>query len=200
MTSIRFTVCSFNLWEEARKDLRRESLTKFLEIHRPDILCAQEFRPWTQDLIDAVLADHHRVQDPFEGWLREVVDPLLPLDDQAVGLEALAGGAAEDGAGDVLPASSAPTPAKTLTPGRRLGALRVLGSVLTPFFCDGPVTDWTSAARCDTRKFARFFHGMLDRGIYLPPSQFEAMFVGAAHTPAMIERTLRAAAEVVRGL
>ncbi|MBI2899000.1 MAG: glutamate-1-semialdehyde 2,1-aminomutase [Planctomycetes bacterium] len=90
--------------------------------------------------------------------------------------------------------------------GRRLEeGLRALGltvnragSALTPFFCDGPVTDWTSASRCDTKRFARFFHGMLDRGFYLPPSQFEAMFVGAAHTPAMIERTLRAAAEVLR--
>ncbi|RMG01120.1 MAG: glutamate-1-semialdehyde-2,1-aminomutase, partial [Planctomycetota bacterium] len=51
------------------------------------------------------------------------------------------------------------------------------GSMLTLFFSASPVTDWQSASACDTQRFARFFHAMLDRGIYLPCSQFEAMFV-----------------------
>ena len=46
----------------------------------------------------------------------------------------------------------------------------------------GPVTDWTSAAESDTEAFGRFFRAMLESGIYLPPSQFEAAFLGAAHT------------------
>jgi endonuclease/exonuclease/phosphatase family metal-dependent hydrolase len=67
----RFTVCSFNLWEESRKDQRRKPLSQFLDLHRPDILCVQELRPWSRDLIDGVLKDHERVDDPFEGWLAE---------------------------------------------------------------------------------------------------------------------------------
>jgi glutamate-1-semialdehyde 2,1-aminomutase len=53
------------------------------------------------------------------------------------------------------------------------------------------------AARCDTKQFARYFWGMLDRGIYLPCSQFEANFVSAAHTPEHIDQTLAAAREVL---
>jgi glutamate-1-semialdehyde 2,1-aminomutase len=67
-----------------------------------------------------------------------------------------------------------------------------VGSMLTPFFTTGPVTGWRSAARCDTKRFARFHRAMLDRGVMLPPSQFEAWFVSAAHTDADIERTARA--------
>lgn len=82
---------------------------------------------------------------------------------------------------------------------RNLGlVVNHVGSLLTPFFAPGPVTDWTSAARSDTRRYAKFFHSMLARGIYLPPSQFEAWFVGAAHTPSMIRKTLRAAQEALR--
>jgi glutamate-1-semialdehyde 2,1-aminomutase len=55
------------------------------------------------------------------------------------------------------------------------------------------VIDYESAKTSDTAKFARFFHGMLDRGIYLPPSQFEAMFVFAAHNDEDITRTMAAA-------
>ncbi|MBI4566314.1 MAG: glutamate-1-semialdehyde 2,1-aminomutase [Planctomycetes bacterium] len=67
------------------------------------------------------------------------------------------------------------------------------GSLLTVFFQPGPVTDWASAARSDTDRFGRFFRDMLRRGIYLPPSQYEAWFISAAHTAALIERTVRAA-------
>src|SRR5229473_475420 len=57
-----------------------------------------------------------------------------------------------------------------------------VGSMFTWFFAPGPVTDWTSAAKSDTEVFGRFFRAMLENGIYLPPSQFEAAFMGAAHT------------------
>ena len=70
-----------------------------------------------------------------------------------------------------------------------------VGSMLTWFFTDKPVTDYDSAKTSDTARFGRFFHAMLDRGVYLPPSQFEAMFVSAAHTDADIARTVDAARE-----
>jgi glutamate-1-semialdehyde 2,1-aminomutase len=65
--------------------------------------------------------------------------------------------------------------------------------MFTWFFTPGPVTDWDSAAKCDTEAFGRFFRTMLDSGIYLPPSQFEAAFLGAAHTEDDIEQTIAAA-------
>lgn len=74
------------------------------------------------------------------------------------------------------------------------------GSMLTVFFTDLPVTDWTSAAASDTERYAKFFHGMLERGIYLPPSQFEAWFVSAAHTEKQIDATIRAADETFANL
>ena len=65
-----------------------------------------------------------------------------------------------------------------------------VGSMITFFFNDGqPVTDWESAKPSDTKKFGRLFHHLLERGIYFPPSQFEAAFVSAVHTPADIEAT-----------
>jgi glutamate-1-semialdehyde 2,1-aminomutase len=63
------------------------------------------------------------------------------------------------------------------------------GSMFTLFFADCPVTDYESAKRSDTARFARFFHALLERGIYLPPSQFEAAFVSAAHSEEDIRRT-----------
>jgi glutamate-1-semialdehyde 2,1-aminomutase len=71
-----------------------------------------------------------------------------------------------------------------------------IGSMLTLFFSAAPVTDWPSASRCDKAQFARYFWGMLDRGIYLPCSQYEALFVSAAHTDADIEATVAAARDV----
>ena len=68
-----------------------------------------------------------------------------------------------------------------------------VGSMFTWFFTDGPVTNWTSAAKCDTEAFARFFRAMLDRGVYLPPSQFEAAFLSAAHTEKDVHHTIAAA-------
>ena len=69
------------------------------------------------------------------------------------------------------------------------------GSMLTLFFGPDPVTDWTSAARCNTEQFSRFFWAMIDRGFYLPCSQFEAMFVSAAHSQSDVDATVAAAAE-----
>jgi glutamate-1-semialdehyde 2,1-aminomutase len=70
-----------------------------------------------------------------------------------------------------------------------------VGSMFTFFFTDRPVTDWDSAKIADTAKFGRYFRGMLDRGIYLAPSQFEAAFLSAAHTDDDIRRTIAAAKE-----
>jgi len=64
-----------------------------------------------------------------------------------------------------------------------------VGSMFTLFFTPDPVTDWESAKRSDTGRFRRFFHWMLERGIYLAPSQFEAGFVSAAHSQQDIQRT-----------
>jgi glutamate-1-semialdehyde 2,1-aminomutase len=68
-----------------------------------------------------------------------------------------------------------------------------VGSMFTWFFTAGPVTDWTSAAKSDTEAFARFFRAMLEKGVYLPPSQFEAAFLSAAHTEKDIHQTISAA-------
>jgi glutamate-1-semialdehyde 2,1-aminomutase len=74
------------------------------------------------------------------------------------------------------------------------------GSLMTAFFHDGPVHDFKDASKCDTKTFARFFHGMLERGIYLAPSQFEAAFVSLAHSDDDIARTVKAAGEVLASL
>ncbi len=70
-----------------------------------------------------------------------------------------------------------------------------VGSMFTFFFTDGPVTDYESAKRSDTARFGRFFRAMLERGVYLAPSQFEAAFVSAAHTEEDIRQTIAAARE-----
>lgn len=68
------------------------------------------------------------------------------------------------------------------------------GSVATLFFTQGPVRNWTDAAKCDTDAFARYFKGMLEEGYLIAPSQFEALFVSAAHT----EDDIRAFAAAAR--
>jgi glutamate-1-semialdehyde 2,1-aminomutase len=68
-----------------------------------------------------------------------------------------------------------------------------VGSMFTGFFSDRPVTDYASAKLADTRRYARFFHALLERGVYFAPSQFEAGFVSLAHTEADIDATLNAA-------
>jgi len=67
-----------------------------------------------------------------------------------------------------------------------------VGSMMTLFFSDAPVTDYASARKADSERYARFFHGLLDAGVYFPPSQFEALFVSAAHTDADIDATIAA--------
>jgi glutamate-1-semialdehyde 2,1-aminomutase len=71
-----------------------------------------------------------------------------------------------------------------------------VGSMLTLFFQSGAVIDWETASQCDTRRFARYFWGLIDRGVYMPCSQFEALFVSTAHTAADIDRTVEAARDV----
>lgn len=73
-----------------------------------------------------------------------------------------------------------------------------VGSMLTVFFRVEPPTDYTQARESDTGMFARFHTAMLKRGILLPPSQFETMFVSSAHTEAVIDETVRAAHEAFR--
>jgi glutamate-1-semialdehyde 2,1-aminomutase len=72
-----------------------------------------------------------------------------------------------------------------------------VGSMWTLFFTSDPVADWTGAARCDTRRFSRFFHEMLGRGVSLAPSQFEANFISTAHSDADIDATIDATSEAL---
>jgi glutamate-1-semialdehyde 2,1-aminomutase len=72
-----------------------------------------------------------------------------------------------------------------------------VGSMLTGFFCAGPVTDYASAKRADTARYARFFHALRERGVYFAPSQFEAAFVSLAHTEADLDATVKAATEAL---
>jgi glutamate-1-semialdehyde 2,1-aminomutase len=76
--------------------------------------------------------------------------------------------------------------------GDRLTLTR-LGSLLTLFFAEGPLSDFASIRRCDTKRYAKFFHAMRERGVFLPPAQFEAWFVSTAHDDDAIRRTARAA-------
>ncbi|HEY6971948.1 MAG TPA: glutamate-1-semialdehyde 2,1-aminomutase, partial [Candidatus Angelobacter sp.] len=78
--------------------------------------------------------------------------------------------------------------------GVALTANRV-GSMFTWFFQPGAVHDWDTASRSDTQAFAKFYRGILERGIYLPPSQYEAVFLGAAHSEDDVRKTVEAAAE-----
>jgi glutamate-1-semialdehyde 2,1-aminomutase len=71
--------------------------------------------------------------------------------------------------------------------------VNAFGSILTPFFTDRPVRDYASATSASTEQYARFFRGMLARGVYPPPSQFEAWFLSAAHTAKDIDLTIRVA-------
>src|SRR4030095_7955456 len=68
-----------------------------------------------------------------------------------------------------------------------------VGSMFTVFFTDKNVTDFDSAKSCDVNRFNAWFHSMLNQGIYLPPSQFEAAFISAAHTEDDIDRTIASA-------
>ena len=72
-----------------------------------------------------------------------------------------------------------------------------IGSMFTVFFNSGPVTDFDGASACDTERFARFFRGLLERGVYLPCSQFEATFASTAHTEAQLDEAIAAAEDVL---
>ncbi len=78
------------------------------------------------------------------------------------------------------------------------GEVNCEGSLLTLFFAESPVRNYADARKSDTKKYAAFFRQMLQRGILLPPSQFEALFVSAAHTDADIKRTIEACRESLR--
>jgi glutamate-1-semialdehyde 2,1-aminomutase len=75
-----------------------------------------------------------------------------------------------------------------------------VGSMFTWFFHPGPVTDWDSASKSNTEAFGKFFRSMLDSGIYLPPSQYEAAFLGAAHSEEDVQKTIAAAKEAFAAL
>jgi glutamate-1-semialdehyde 2,1-aminomutase len=76
------------------------------------------------------------------------------------------------------------------------GCVNQAGSLLTLFFGVEHIHDYATATQSDTKMFARYFHGMIERGIYLPPSQFEALFISLAHGEAEIQETILAAREV----
>ena len=75
-----------------------------------------------------------------------------------------------------------------------------VGSMVGMFFCSGPVANFADAKKSDLERFSRYYRGMLERGVYLAPSQFEALFVSAAHSREDIDRTVEAAAEVMTTL
>jgi glutamate-1-semialdehyde 2,1-aminomutase len=75
-----------------------------------------------------------------------------------------------------------------------------VGTMFTTFFTEKPVRDWPTASQSDTDCFGRFFRVMLENGVYLAPSQFEAGFVSSAHTPSVIESTIQAARQAFLGL
>jgi glutamate-1-semialdehyde 2,1-aminomutase len=80
------------------------------------------------------------------------------------------------------------------------GTVQRVGSLLTLFFVSGPVRDYASARGADTGRFARFFAAMLEQGVLLPPSQFEAWFLSLAHSQEDVEATLAAARRALAGL
>jgi glutamate-1-semialdehyde 2,1-aminomutase len=75
-----------------------------------------------------------------------------------------------------------------------------VGSMWTTFFNEGPITDWTTASKSDREVYGRFFHAMLDQGVYLAPSQFEAGFVSLTHPDEIIDQTIAAAAKAFQSM
>ena len=82
----------------------------------------------------------------------------------------------------------------------RKATINRVGSVMTLFFNEGPVNTWADVERSDTKAYAAFFHGMLDRGVYLAPSAFEAAFVSLAHGERDLEDTVEAARQVLAAM
>jgi glutamate-1-semialdehyde 2,1-aminomutase len=89
--------------------------------------------------------------------------------------------------------------ARALQEHRVEGSVQRVGSMLTLFFHHGPVRSWQEAATCNTTRFAAWHRGLLARGIYWPPSQFEAAFVSAAHADSDIDATIEAASAALAG-
>jgi glutamate-1-semialdehyde 2,1-aminomutase len=78
--------------------------------------------------------------------------------------------------------------------------VNAFGSLVTPFFTSAPVRDFQSAMQADAGSYGKFFRGMLARGVYPPPSQFEAWFLSGAHSERDVEQTIRAAKEAMKNL
>jgi glutamate-1-semialdehyde 2,1-aminomutase len=74
------------------------------------------------------------------------------------------------------------------------------GAMLTLFFNDAPVTDWDTAARCDTKRFARYFWSLANHGVYMPCSQYEALFISTAHTNEDLDATIEAGANAFEAM
>ena len=75
-----------------------------------------------------------------------------------------------------------------------------VGSMLTLFFNPGPVTDWDSASKCNTELFSKYFWGLIERGVYMPCSQFEALFISNAHSEEDIDHTIAMARETLKSI
>jgi glutamate-1-semialdehyde 2,1-aminomutase len=113
------------------------------------------------------------------------------------GIETLKG-IQEPGVWEQLEATGARLMAGLETAARQAGVsltMNRVGTMFGLFFNDGPVTDWDSAAASDLGQFARYFQAMLQEGVYVAPSQFEAGFLSTAHGEAEIEATVQAAAK-----
>jgi glutamate-1-semialdehyde 2,1-aminomutase len=80
------------------------------------------------------------------------------------------------------------------------GQVNAIASLGTLFFTANPVHNYDDAKRSDTKRYARFFREMLDRGVFLAPSQFEAAFVSAAHTSEDVTRTIAAARDSLKAI
>jgi glutamate-1-semialdehyde 2,1-aminomutase len=83
--------------------------------------------------------------------------------------------------------------------GKKLQFNRV-GSMMTLFFTQEPVIDYNSAVKSDTKLYGKYFQEMLTRGIYLPPAQFEAMFISTAHTIEDLDKTIQASLDSLKAL
>jgi glutamate-1-semialdehyde 2,1-aminomutase len=86
---------------------------------------------------------------------------------------------------------------RALADKRVTACVQRVGSMITLFFCEGPVRNWTDAATCDTKRFAAWHAGLLKRNVYWPPSQFEAAFISVAHSDEDIDTTIKAAGEAL---
>ena len=93
-------------------------------------------------------------------------------------------------------AAASPTASAALSAAGVAHCIQRVGSLFTVFFTEGPVRSLADASRSDGDRFARFFHGLLRRGIYIPPSPYECWFVSAAHGPGEVEATVAAVRDV----